>query len=124
GEIVARLGSACRRLDEKGDRELMAFCWYPNSVPGLRDLTPEVRREVVDRAIRTFPVSFWSGFLVVSLMLGGAAGSVVVGILFGDTAGLLAVLPLCLFVWPLLINLARPRMREILQQEVAAPGRP
>jgi hypothetical protein len=99
----------------------MAFYWSTKSIPELRALPPGVRKEVVERAIRTFSVTFWSAMLITGFMIGGVGVAVLVGITVGWLAGALLGEALCLFGKPLVLNLARPRIRELLgyQQDSA-----
>jgi hypothetical protein len=94
----------------------MRFYWSAKSVPELRHLPPEVRHWVVHHALGTTRVTFWSGLLVVAFLLGGIALGIMAGITIGDEAGLLVGEALCLLAYPLLLNVARPRIRELLQR--------
>ena len=94
----------------------MSFYWSEKSVPELRHLPKAVRGWVVQRAIQTLPVTFWSGLLIVAFMLGGGTAGVVAGITLGRPVGWLVAVALCLLIKPLLLNLARPRIRELLER--------
>ena len=94
----------------------MTFYWSPRSMPELRHYPLRMQDAIVHRAIRTLSVSFWSGLLVVGFIVGAGALGVVVAITLGSIAGLVFSGVVCLFVKPMLLNLARPRIKEILRQ--------
>lgn len=92
----------------------MCFYWTVNSLPELRDLPAPLRHQIAYKAMGALRVSFFSGLVVVVYALGAAVAGSILGILFGKLIALIAIVPMCLFVKPLLLNLARPQIREIL----------
>jgi hypothetical protein len=94
----------------------MGFYWSARSIPELRDFSAAERKLIVQEAFRTLRISFWSALLVIGFMAIAVATGLIVGINFDKKAGFIVALPFCLFVKPMLLNLALPRIRELASE--------
>src|SRR5262249_59527283 len=103
--------------DGNTSRELghskMAFYWSARSLPELRQFSAAERERIVQEALRTLPVSFWSGLLVISFMATVSTIGIMVAIALGKIAVFILELPLLLLVKAMLLNLARPWIRQL-----------
>jgi hypothetical protein len=92
----------------------MAFYWSTSSLPELRDFSSAERERIFQAALRTLPISFWGGLLVISFMFGASAIGIMVAITFGEILAVLILeLPILLLCRAMLLNLARPRIQQL-----------
>ncbi len=100
--------SALRRGAEE-----MPIYWSARSIPELRHLPKEEREWIVARATRDPPVTFRSGLLFVALLLVYLAVCGAFALTLGQATGMLAAV-LQAPLWEVfLLNLARPKIREL-----------
>jgi len=92
----------------------MSFYWSVNSLPELRDVPAYLRTQVANKAIGRLRVTFFSGIAIIAFMLAGSAAGLATGITVGKFFALLVMLPFFSLVRPLLLNLARSQIREML----------
>jgi hypothetical protein len=96
----------------------MNFYWSVNSLPELCNVPPHLRHQIVNKAIAEMHFSFLRSMAIVGSVLTFGAASITVLMTvpapFAEVLLLLLLKPMsCIFVRPLLLNLARSHLSAI-----------
>jgi hypothetical protein len=94
----------------------MNFYWSIDSLPELRDVPAKLRHQIAEEAIQRLRVSLFSGTVIIGFMLATGAAALIIAITIGNPFVVLVSHPVFHLIKPLLLNLARSQIREMLDR--------